>query len=90
MTCDLTQLANLGEFVGGSSSAGKPESWTSPGCWTGNGTSPRSSPNHRGESEPDALSEREWVDFVNYALMRFGIWEAAFVNYRAGTVSEEV
>ena len=42
-----------------------------------------------GQTDPESLSDREWERFVEYAYVRFGIWEEAFLNRRSGVVNDE-
>ncbi len=44
----------------------------------------------RGRDDPDALSPTEWSRFVEFAYMRFGTWEAAFVGHENETIDPEL
>ncbi len=43
----------------------------------------------RGANDPDALSDIEWRRFRTLALIRFGTWEAAFLNHQKGMIDNE-
>ncbi len=43
----------------------------------------------RGQVDPANLTPTEWTRFVEFAYMRFGVWEAAFLNYSKRTIDHE-
>ena len=43
----------------------------------------------RGQDDPASLTPTEWARFVEFAYMRFGVWEAAFLNHSKGTIDRE-
>ncbi len=40
----------------------------------------------RGSAEPTSLSAADWTRFTEYAYVRFGTWEAAFLSHKRGTI----
>ncbi len=44
---------------------------------------------HRGCAGPQELSDLEWRRFRGLGLMRFGYWEAAYLNYKKGMIDAE-
>jgi len=44
----------------------------------------------RSDGEPEDLASGEWDRFVDFAYMRFAIWEAAYVNHMRGLLTEEM
>ena len=43
-----------------------------------------------GETNPEHLSEIEWARFSQFAMRRFGTWEAAHMNFEDGLVEPDM